>query len=640
MSSEPDRLWSGGLVFARETPPDGSGLLRIIATSDLHAQLLSYDYFANRQLPGTGLAQIACLIAEARRTAPTSLLLDNGDFLQGGALAEIGTMRRGRRPHPAITAFNALSYDAVALGNHEFDYGLETLNRAIESAAFPVISSNVLIEKASTPLADRHFATPATLLTREILLPDGTRRAVTVGIFALTPPETLQWNARWIRDRLEIRQMEETARAWVPELRAQGADIVICLAHTGIAQPVAGVSEDNQAVEIAGIPGLDAVIAGHSHLTFPDLRSYADPRVNGVSGHISGKPVVQPGHEGSHLGVIDLWLSPVNGIPNRRWEVTRSRTHLIAGQETVAGMPSRTIREASAPLRLALAQDHSAALFRMRQRLGAVAMPVSSWFASVADGQAMRLIGAALSAHARARLEGGPWSKLPMVALVSSFRSGGRGGPMNYVDIPQGNVSLRHVFSLYPFPNTLTALLTTGAELARRLDLSCTLFNQIMPGKPDQILTNPVIPAFSYAAAIGAAYQIDLSLPPALPGIARPFGKGRIRDLMIDGRPLGPEDPVILVVNNYITDDPRRPAGEVILDEGRNCTGIIADYIRDQERIVSDDRPGWRFMPMPGTSVFFDSGTGAGERLDSAALLSPEPIGLMPSGFSRFRLHL
>lgn len=627
-------------MFAHEAPPEGSGLLRIIATSDLHAQLLSYDYFANRALQGTGLAQIACLIAEARRTAPASILLDNGDFMQGGALAEIGATGRGKRPHSAITAFTTLGYDAVAIGNHEFDYGLERLNRAIASAAFPLLSTNVLVAKGRTPLADRHFTTPTALLTREIALPDGTRREVTIGVFALTPPETMQWNARWIRNQVTIREMEETARAWVPELRARGADIVVCLAHTGIAQPLSGGSDEARAVEIAAIPGLDAVIAGHSHLTFPDCRSYPDARVDGNNGQIAGTPVVQPGHEGSHLGVIDLWLSPVTDSPGGRWRVTRSRAQVIPGQETVAGIPSRAIREASAPLRLALAQDHSAALSRMRQRLGTVAMPLSTWFANVADSQALRLIGAAVTAHARARLAHGPWSALPLVALVSSFRSGGRGGPMNYVDIPQGNISLRHVFSLYPFPNTLTALLTTAEELAARLDLSSTLFNQILPGKSDQILTNPGIPAFSFSAAIGASYQIDLSLPPAPAGAPRPFGQGRIRDLAINGRRLAPGDPVVLVVNNYITDDPRRPSGQIILDEGRNCTEIIADYIRNEERIGFDDRPGWRFAPMPGTTVLFDSGTGACDRLASAALLRPEHIRLMPSGFSRFRLHL
>ncbi|WP_112310654.1 metallophosphoesterase [Pseudogemmobacter bohemicus] len=640
MSADPARSWSAGPLFSGETPSDGSGLLRIIATSDLHAQILSYDYFSNRQLPGTGLAQIACLIAAARESAPASLLLDNGDFLQGGALAEIGASKRGRRSHPAITAFNTLGYDAVALGNHEFDYGLEVLNRAIAGANFPVLSANVLHRREGSPVDDRHFATPAVLLNREIALPDGTRRAITIGIFGLTPPETLQWNARWIRGQLDIRQMEETARAWVPELRARGADVVICLAHTGIAQAALGEPGETQAAEIASIPGLDAVIAGHSHLIFPDRRNHADPRVDGVSGHIAGTPVVQPGHEGSHLGLIDLWLRPVNGNPNRRWQVTRSQSRLIAGLEAVAGMPARAIREASAPLRLALAQDHSAALFRMRQRLATLTEPLSTWFANVADSQAMRLIGAAVIDHTRSRLAGGALSTLPVVALVSSFRSGGRGGPMNYVDIPPGNISLRHVFSLYPFPNTLTAILTTGAELSARLDLSSALFNRIVPGIRDQLLTDPGIPAFSFASAIGASYQIDLSLPAAQPGVTRLFGTDRIRDLRIGGHPIAATDPLILVVNNYVTDDPRRAAGQLVLDEGRLCTDVITDHIREAGRIGFDDSPGWRFVPMPGTSVLYDSGSGAAGRLGSAAALRPEAVGLMPSGFSRFRLHL
>ena len=642
MATEPDIRRLGETLFPEEQAPDEAGLLRIIATSDLHAQLLSYDYFANRQLPGSGLAQIACLIDLARRTAPASLLLDNGDFLQGGALAELGASRRGGRAHPAILAFNALHYDAVAIGNHEFDYGIPRLSQAIAAAQFPVLSANVLHEQGITPLHDHHFAAPVTLLRRRIALHDGRMRDVTIGLLALTPPETMQWNARHMEGRLTIRPMEDTARFWVPELRRRGADVVICLAHTGISRSRGtglsdGGADDARAIAIAAIPGVDAVIAGHSHLTFPDGRIHDDPRVDGQSGHIAGKPVVQPGNEGSHLGVIDLWLreGPAG------WEVAKSRSRLLHGPASVAGMPARLVRDASEPLRIALAQDHAAALFRMRQRLGSLAEPLSTWFANVADSPAMRLVGAAVIHHSRRRISNGPLLNVPLVALVSAFRSGGRGGPLNYTDIPPGHLSLRHVFGLYPFPNTLTALLTTGAELAARLDRASMLFNRIIPGQPDQFLTDPGIPAFSFEAAIGASYRIDLSCDPAPRGMARASVLGgRIRDLRIGERRLASDDPVILVTSNYVTDDPMRPAGRLVLDEGTLCTDVIADYIRCKKHIAPDDSPGWSFVPMPGTSVLFDSGSGADQRLASIRHLRPEPLGLTLSGFSRFRLHL
>nr|WP_301538882.1 metallophosphoesterase [Pseudogemmobacter hezensis] len=616
--------------------------MRLIATSDLHGQLLSYDYYANRKLPGSGLARIACLIRLAQEGAPASLLLDNGDFLQGGALTEPAASRRGRRIHPAIQAFNTLGYDAVALGNHEFDYGLSRLAEATGAANFPVLATNVVTVQGLSPLHDQHLVSPVALIPRMIALPDGSQRQVTIGLLGLTPPETMQWNARHIDDRLNIRGMEETARIWVPELRRRGADLVVCLAHTGIAQQRPHWLDDAdindaRAAAIAALPGVDAVIAGHSHLAFPDQQIHADPRVDEKSGHIAGIPVVQPGNEGSHLGVIDLWLRPAD----QGWQVARSKVHLINGPEAVAGMPARAIREAAAPLTTALAQDHAAALFRMRQHLGTATEPLSTWFANIADSQALRLIGRATTWHTRNRISKGPLFGVPIVSLVSAYRSGGRGGPLNYSDIAAGPISLRHVFGLYPFPNTLTALLTTGAGLAARLDMASALFNRITPGLQDQMLINPSIPAFSFETAVGASYRIDLSCEPTVRGMrgASVMG-GRIRDLRIDGRRIASDDPVVLVTNNHVTDDPRRPAGRVVLDEGRLCTDIIADYIRKTREITPDLSPGWRFEPMPGTSVLFDSGSGAELRTASASALRPEALGLIQSGFSRFRLHL
>lgn len=631
----PDEAASPPDIAAAATPA-GCGHLRLIATSDLHAQILSYDYYSNRPLFGSGLARIACLIDEARRGAAASLLLDNGDFLQGSALADPDIAGRRGRVHPAIAAFNTLGYDAAALGNHEFNYGLGFLRRAVAGAGFPVLSANVLTAAGPDPLQDRFLCTPFALVARRLAGLPGGARGITIGILGLTPPEILQWDRRHLEGHILVRPMAEAARAWVPELRRRGADLVVCLAHTGVSANRRTNGSDAQAAAIAALPGVDAVIAGHSHLTFPDGSGHPDPRVDSLRGRIAGKPVVQPGHEGSHLGIIDLWLRPAR----QGWQVAQSETRLIHGSESVAGLPARKIRAAAAALRDSLAPDHRAALSKMRRRLGTSTIPLSTWFAHVADCQALRLIGAAKMRHARRALAATPWAGLPMVALVSAYRCGGRGGPQHYSDIPPGPLSLRHVFDLYPFPNTVTAEVMTGAGLAARLDRASAIFNRIAPGRPDQMLIDPQVPGFSYEVAVGADYRIDLSRPclrdrPADP---RP-GTGRIRDLGVGGRPLGPAERVVVVTNSYLASSHALASERLVLDDHRLCTDAIADYIREAGRIGPHPGGGWSFVPMPGTSLLFDTGSGCAGHLAELAALRPEPMGLTEGGFSRFRLH-
>ncbi len=204
--------------------------LRVLATSDLHANVLSYDYSSNRPLFGQGLAQMASLIAAARADHPGALLLDNGDFLQGSALADLAAMPRRRRGHPVIAAMNALGYDAATLGNHEFNFGLGLLRRAVAQARFPMVSANVLTDRGAVPLDDETLVPPFVILTRRLADQAGRAHDLRIGILGLTPPEVLRWDREHLSGRIDARPMVESARAWAPYMRRLGADVVICLA--------------------------------------------------------------------------------------------------------------------------------------------------------------------------------------------------------------------------------------------------------------------------------------------------------------------------------------------------------------------------------------------------------------------------
>lgn len=618
----------------------GALRLRLLATTDLHGQILSYDYFANRPQYGMGLAQTAALIAAARAEVPGAILLDNGDFLQGSALTELAarlSARPGRRrPHPAIAAFNALGYDAAALGNHEFNYGLALLQEAVAAAHFPVLSANVALELGARPTQDRLLCPPYALIRRELADASGHRHPLTVGVLGLTPPQIVDWDRHHLAGRIVVRGMVEAARAWLPEMQRAGADLVVCLAHTGVAPAAAAGSAGSAgysgargseacAADLAALPGVAAVIAGHSHLVWPPQPLPGQPSPPAPEARIAGKPVVQPGHSGTHLGVIDLWLQP----GPQGWRVADSRAGAISASEIVAGLPQEVIRAAAAPLRRELAADHRATLGWMRRGLGETPVALHSYFAAVAPSAAMQLLADAKVDHVRRALRGSPEGALPILASVTPFRMGGRGGALNFTEIAPGPLTLRNVLDLYPFPNTLIAEEVTGAQLARRLEAAVRLYRSLRPGVADQPLIDPGRPGTLFEVIPGLGYRIDLSR-----------ADGRISALTLNGRPLAPEARVVVVTNSFRAAAFPVPGARLVLDDRVPSSEVLADWLRRGGRPRAAQPPGWGFAPMPGTSIVFDSGARALRHLDEVAHLAPQFLGVTPQGFHRFRLHL
>ncbi|MFZ1470783.1 MAG: bifunctional 2',3'-cyclic-nucleotide 2'-phosphodiesterase/3'-nucleotidase [Paracoccaceae bacterium] len=630
--------------------PSAEVALRILATTDIHANILSYDYAANRPLFGQGLAQTASLIAQQRASAPQALLFDNGDFLQGTALADLAARQRSKRCHPVIAAMNALGYDAAALGNHEFNFGLEVLQSAIAGARFPILSANIVQKRGATPFDDQPFVPPFAVLERHLPDRNGQQHLIRIGVLGLTPPEILIWDRELLENRLQARGMVETAAVWVPHLRQLGADIVVCLAHTGISETPARPGRDHLhseglAPDIAAIDGVDALVAGHSHMVFPYRGVHPDPAVNPNAGTLAGKPAVQPGHSGSHLGVIDLTLHQLHG----KWVVAGSQSQSISVSQEVAGLSVSAVRKQAATLRQAIAPDHRATLSWARRTLGQCDAPLTTYFAHVADVRAMHLFGAAKLDYARRLLAGTPHADLPMVATATPYRVGGRGGALNYTDIPAGGFSVRHLFDLYPFPNTLVAIRVTGAALAEQIERAAALFQQITPGVQNQTLLGPAYPGFAYASFVGACYQIDPTQEARYDGhglLIRPHSR-RVHDLRVAGRLVRPTDRLLLVTNNFRTGgtlgiDPPLPE-DVLIKQQDLGTDALRDYLQRRRHITAlptypDQR--WRFRALPGTSILLETGPGALQHLDEVAALRPDFLGLTAQGFHQFRLHL
>jgi 2',3'-cyclic-nucleotide 2'-phosphodiesterase / 3'-nucleotidase len=612
--------------------------LRLIATSDLHASLLPYDYCANRAVSGRSLSEISHQIATARAEVPNSLLFDNGDFLQGNPLADyVANAPRRRRAHPVITAFNTLGYDAVTLGNHEFNYGLGFLGAALAQARFPVVSANIATRLGKTAARDKTLVPPYVILTRMVTDQAGQTHRLRIGVIGFAPPQIEVWDRQALKGRIRMRDIIASAREWLPRMRDRGADVIVALAHSGIGEAEPREGMENAATALAALPEVDAVIAGHCHLAFPGPGVEARPGVDPVLGLLSGKPAVMPGHSGSHIGIIDLKLTRTPGS-SRGWSVVSGEARLVS--------PAPAPVQSAEKLRHAIAPDHRAALAWSRRVLGETGVPLSTYFATAAPSAAINLVAEAKADHVRKALEGTRWAGLPLLASASPFRAGGRGGASNFTDIPVGKIRMRNISDLYTYPNMLVALSLTGAAVADWLEQSAGLFRQIRPGESDAVLLDADVPSFTFDIVPRLSYAIDLSQPARFHPdgrIANPDAR-RIVGLRLDGAPLDPSMRMIMVTNNHRAGRAMQNSGpdgpEIVLTEGARMQAVLADYVRDQKRVGTPAGRNWHFLPMPGTSVRIETGPGAEAHLDDIAAFRPQRIGEDAEGFLHYRLHL
>lgn len=612
--------------------------LRVLATSDLHMHLLPFDYGRNRRSVNVGLARTAGLIAAGRAGARNTLLVDNGDFLQGTPMADLAAAdladdladdptagepaANPGRAHPAIAAMNSLRYDAAALGNHEFNYGLGVLRRAVAGATFPMLAANAATRLGDTPCADRTLVAPFTILTRRVTDLAGRAATLKVGLIGLVPPQVAVWDRDNVAGRVWFRDMLETAAARVPELRAAGADIVLALAHTGIGSDGAATGMENAAIPLARVPGIDALVLGHAHQVFPSPLFTGRAGVDAANGLIEGRPAVMPGAYGSHLGVMDLLLEPgANG-----WQVAAS---------AVAAHPIARVRRSGrlvprGPVVPEVAQTAAAAHARTRAW---VARPVGisphrlcTHFALVADTPAFRLVAEAKAAHVRACLAETEWAGLPVLGSGAPFRTGGLGAARAFTDIPPGRLTARHIAELYPFPNRLRAVVVGGAELRCWLERSVGLYRTIAPGEDGAPLLQPGVPGYTFSLLAGLSFDI---CPEQAPG-------QRIRGLSHAGRPVAADDRFVIATSTYRAAI-SAPAAPVILAQDVKVAHLIERFVASGSLRSRNAAEGWRLRLPPGARVTYDSAPGA--RAEALGGLAVHDLGLTEGGFRRFALH-
>ncbi|AXI44294.1 bifunctional 2',3'-cyclic-nucleotide 2'-phosphodiesterase/3'-nucleotidase [Sulfitobacter sp. SK011] len=619
--------------------------LRIMETTDLHVHVFPYDYYADKDVDTVGLARTAAIIEDIRAEASNALLLDNGDFLQGNPMGDYIAYERGMKDgdmHPVIKAMNTLGFAASTLGNHEFNYGLEFLTKSLAGAEFPVVSANVVKEMGGEPTKDTTLVPPYVILDHQVTDGAGQTHAIKIGIIGFVPPQIMNWDRRHLEGNVQTRDIVQTARAYIPQMKEAGADIIIALSHSGIGAADETDLMENASVPLAAVEGIDAILTGHSHLVFPSS-TYADyPAVDAAAGTIHGKPATMGGFWGSHLGLIDLMLENDGGT----WRIA---SHMAEARPISQRNEDRSVTalvESVPAVLAAVQQEHDETLAYVRRAVGKTDANLHSYFALVADDPSVQVVSNAQIWYITQMMKGTEHEGLPILSAAAPFKAGGRGGPEYYTDVPKGDVAIKNVSDLYLYPNTVRAVRVTGAQVKDWLERSAGMFNQVQPGVADQPLLNDAFPSYNFDVVDGVTYQIDLSQPSKFDpkGVLMNEGANRIVNLQFNGEPIDLAAEFIIATNNYRASgggDFPGAKGDTIVFEGPDTNrDVIVRYIVDKGTISPRADANWTFAPIEGATVLFNTGPKASDYIGDVKGVKLEPAGDGPDGFAQFRITL
>ncbi|MCQ4213125.1 bifunctional metallophosphatase/5'-nucleotidase [Streptomyces longispororuber] len=553
----------------------------VMGTTDLHGHVFNWDYFKNADYADAagnaqGLARISTLVDRVRKEKGrgNTLLIDAGDTIQGTPLtyyfARVDPITAANGPvHPMAQAMNAIGYDAAALGNHEFNYGIDTLRKFESQLRFPLLGANAVDAKTEQP-AFRPY------VMKTMRTPHG--KDVKVAILGLTNPGIAIWDKAYVQGVLKFPGLEEQAAKWVPKLRSMGADVVIVSAHSGASGTSSWGDQlpyvENAAASVAAkVPGIDAILVGHAHVEIAQQL---------VTNERTGRQVVlaEPLCYAERLALFDFELEWDKG----RWTVTSASSKLL-NSNAVADDPKIT---------KLLADEHALVVKYVNQVVGRATTTLTTVDARYKDAPIIDLINKVQADVVTEALKSTEYASLPVLSQASPFS--------RTSEIPAGEVTIRDLSGLYVYDNTLVAKLMTGAQVRAYLEYSAEYFVQTAAGAVVDVekLTNANNrPDYNYDYVSGLSYDID---------IAQPAGS-RIKNVTFQGAALDDAAKFVFAVNNYRANGggafPHVASAQELWSESTEIRTRIAEWVTakgvlDPADFASVD---WK-LTRDGTPVF------------------------------------
>jgi 2',3'-cyclic-nucleotide 2'-phosphodiesterase / 3'-nucleotidase len=515
----------------------------ILGTTDMHGRLFPIDYYTNKY-DNVGIAKVATLVKEARKNDPNLLLVDSGDTIQGTPLEYFHNKRNNAPPDPMMLAMNTLHYDAMAVGNHEYNFGLKVLEKARGEAKFPWLSANTY-NKATTTTHYQPY------IVKEV-------NGVRVGVLGLTTPGIPNWENVPNYEGLEFKETVSEAKKWVAILRdKEKVDVVAIAMHMGIEEDLrtgstspSQVPNENAAVAISRqVPGVDVILMGHTHREVPSVI------VNGVL-------LTQASRWASHLARADIYLEKTGAD---RWQVIAKQSRTIPVTEKTAIDPE--IAQIGQPYDKET-QDW------LGRTIGESPAEITSPDCRFRDTAIIDLIQ-------RVQLEAGQGD----VSMAACFNPQAR--------IPKGPVTVRDIAGLYEYENTLVTLELTGQQLKDALEHSARYFREYQTGKSLAELVDQRIPGYNFDMAEGVSYELD---------VTKPFGD-RIQNLKFKGQPLEPTQKLRVVTNNYRVNGgggfTMFKDAPVVYRSSEEVRELIIDWVERNKTIPTTVNNNWRIVGAP-----------------------------------------
>ncbi|GAL23298.1 2',3'-cyclic-nucleotide 2'-phosphodiesterase [Vibrio maritimus] len=582
--------------------------LRIIETTDIHTNVMDYDYYKDKPSQKIGLTRAATLVKEARGEVINSVLVDNGDLIQGSPMGDY-MASKGIKPgeiHPVYKAMNQLDYDVGNIGNHEFNYGLEFLNTTIEGANFPYISANVFDKKTG-----EHYFKPYLIKTHTFKDTDGNMHDVKVGYIGFVPPQIMVWDKKNLEGKVFAEDIKETAEKLVPQMKKEGADIIVAIPHSGVSSDPYKAGAENSTYYLSEVEGIDAIAFGHSHAVFPGKGFDNIQGVDNEKGTINGVAAVMPGRWGSHVGVMDLVLEQ----DGDSWKVADAQTE---ARPIFDAVNKKSLAEADKGIVDAVKGDHSATRDFVNQPIGKANDVMYSFLALVQDDPTVQIVNLAQKDYVETMIQGDPdLDGLPVLSAAAPFKAGGRkNDPANFTEVESGQLTFRNAADLYLYPNTLVALKVTGKEVKEWLECSAGQFKQVdaNSNKPQALIDWDGFRTYNFDVMDGVEYQIDVTQPARYDGDCKLLNENseRIVGLTYQGKPIDMKQTFIIATNNYRAYSNKFPgtgSDFIAFDSPDENRSIVANYIskvsKEKGEVTPSADNNWSFAPIT-TDVTLD----------------------------------
>ncbi|MCZ7374400.1 bifunctional metallophosphatase/5'-nucleotidase [Micromonospora sp. WMMC250] len=554
--------------------------LTLLGTSDTHGNVYNWDYYRDAEYDDSkqndiGVAKLATLINQIRRErrGKATLVLDAGDTIQGTPLATYYAKQEpitatGEK-HPMARAMNVIDYDAVTLGNHEFNYGLPLLDLWIRQLGFPALAANAVNAKTGKPAF-----LPYVIKKVSLGLGAPTLR---VGILGLTNPGVAIWDKGNVEGRLRFDDMVATAAKWVPVMRARGADLVLISAHggdSGTSSYGPELPNENPVALIAQqVPGIDAILFGHAHNEVVERF---------VTNERTGTQVLlsEPSKWGQRLTRMDFTLTRERG----RWAITKKAATML-NTNTVVEDPK---------VLAAVRAQHQKTVAYVNQVVAQSTVELSAAESRYKDTPILDFINHVQTEVVGAALAGTAYADLPVLSIAAPFS--------RTAVFPAGDVKIRDVAGLYVYDNTLEAVVLSGAEVRAYLEYSAKYFRTVAPGAPvdPEQISDPAVPDYNYDVFSGVDYDVDIS---------RPVGQ-RITRLVLAGTdtPVTDNAQFVVAVNNYRRSGGGNFPGIVktqVYNAQQEIRQLLIDWAQAKGTIDPADffQPNWRLV-REGVPVF------------------------------------